>query len=381
MFFGAETPDWGVAEGATIAWQPPRCPHPARRPADDLLTLPAISPAVVSSSFIRPRVSANLSAIVRAQFEHGPLKPGDVTGPHDALDAMNQALSAWISRIGGAFTRMNLSPVLLDGATVQSEMTSVYEAQDFVAESPLYLGLKSDDVYLLKVEAALPWLRAVHPDLPLTVMRTILAVSVRTAHIYLPDWFLEEFAMWYWDGDSALPDDEARELLQDRWGDESAAVEEYLPSVVKDLLCPEDVDPWRWSRGRHRRRRGLSRNALATLRPRLKGGARRVCTQLIAIADLLVGRQSRRNLFHQSVHAAPLYPPCFIAAGYHDAIGDLIDSHLNHGWESGEHTAYQLFAAFQHEPRKIRQQYADWALAFRLLSHLDRLLSLVTEFY
>ncbi|WP_243772233.1 PRTRC system protein F [Burkholderia anthina] len=59
--------------------------------------------------------------------------------------------------------------------------------------------------------------------------------------------------------------------------------------------------------------------------------------------------------------------------------GDLLDNHFDCATQSGDATTYSGFSRLASSPKAIRRQYADLALAFRILTHLDRLLALVSH--
>jgi PRTRC genetic system protein F len=187
-----------------------------------------------------------------------------------------------------------------------------------------------------------------------------------------------EFACHYWDGDDHISDEDADECLKDRFGEDDETRKAYLPSVVRAELCPDDIETSVFVKGRWRSVPRLSSPELLALRNRSSGIVRRACTETLHLGTLL--RQSRtRDLLHVGYQSNPVYAACSLVVQPSDFVDELLDMHFDMEAQSGEATTYHGFARFASNARAIRRQYADWALAFRILIHLDRLLSLVTQ--
>ncbi|HDR8934429.1 TPA: PRTRC system protein F [Burkholderia vietnamiensis] len=378
MFFDPELPDSSIAAGAAPAWQPPRAAVARRRPAADFLTLPAVSGDVPSQVRIRWREDVQLSDLVLKHFQFGPLRAGDVHDPADAGDAFQQAFHAWLRRQYGPFARLRLTPRLFDAHAVRDVLDTVCNGNNDGDPAPLFFGFALEEEWVYTLEQAVPKLRSVHPLFFRTVMAVLYRASVRTMFIRLPDWFMYEFACWYWEGDPDISDAKADEMLKERFGEDDETRSEYLPSVVRPQLCPDDADPSVYLGGKWRERRVLTAPELLRLRSRSKGVARRVCTEVLKLRALM--RRSRsRNLLHVSYDTNPVYAACSVIVEDSQFVGDLLDCHFDGASQSGDVTTYSGFSRLASTPKGIRRQYADLALAFRILTHLDRLLSLVTQ--
>lgn len=117
---------------------------------------------------------------------------------------------------------------------------------------------------------------------------------------------------------------------------------------------------------------------LARLRARSRAVPRRVCTEVLNLRALM--RRSRtRDLFHVSYDTNPVYGICSVIVGNNEFVGDLLDHHFDGAAQCGDATTYSGFSRLASTPKAIRRQYADLALAFRILTHLDRLLALVSQ--
>lgn len=376
MFFDPSLPDSVIATGSAQAWQPSRGAVARHRPAADLLTLPAVSTHVPSQVRIKWRGDVQLSKLVLKHFKYGPLRAADVNDPADAGDAFQQAFHAWTRRQYGNLTRLRFTPALFDAHAVRDVLHMVGDGNNDADPAPLFFGFNLEEEWVYSLEQAIPMLRSVHPLLFRTVMAALDRASCRTMEIRLPEWYMHEFACWYWDSDPNISDTEADELLKDRFEDDREARNAFLPSVVRPQICPDDANPSEWRNGRWRQRSVLTDVQLHRLGSRGKGVSRRVCTEVLKLRALM--RQSRsRNLLHPTYSTNPVYAMCSVIVEENQFTGDLLDCHFDHAANCGDATTYSAFSRLASTAKTIRRQYADLALAFRILTHLDRLLSLV----
>ncbi len=379
MFFDPSRADQDVAASGPSCWQPPRTCAARRRVADDFLSLPQVSSLVPVSATMKWRIGEDASKLVLAHFRYGPLRAADVCNPGDELDAFGQAFFAWVGRQKKPFSRLTVKPRILDANAVDANLEHVCLDQDFVATSPLYLGFHLPDENVFELAPHAHDLRAAHPLLFRTVVRAIEMASCRTVMIRSPEWFLGEFASWFWDGDPDASDDDARESLKERFGESEEEFAAYLPSVARPQLCPDDAITARWRGGRWRPEAVLSSAQLRELRPRLRGKVRRVCTELLALSALM--RRSRtRDLLRGEPAVLPLFSAASVVMSSDEQhVGAILDGTVESAYQGGDHCEFAAFSPFSLKAAEIRRQYADWSLAFQIMTRLDRLLSLVTS--
>jgi len=327
---------------------------------------------------VKWRADVSLTGLARKHFLHGPLLAADVSNPIDAGDAFQQAFFAWVKRQTASLKRITLKPCLFDSLAVRDVLQHTGTANNDEDPSSLFFTLESPEEWLCSFGPMVGRLRAAHPLLLRTVMSVINRAAWRTVWLRTPDWFMYEFACWYWDGDESITDADAEEMLKERFGEDAEARKAYLPSTVKPMLCPEDAEPSVFSGGRWRLRQALTDDELLTLRNRSKGTVRRVCTELLRLNRLMHGTR-RRKLFNASYETNPVYAGCAIVLDGNEFIGDILDCHFDSEAQSGEVTTYHGFIALGDNARAIRRQYADWTLAFSILKRLDSLLALVTH--
>jgi PRTRC genetic system protein F len=265
----------------------------------------------------------------------------------------------------------------MDSNAVRDAIEHQYERNEFTPTSPLHLAMKLPEEHLYVIGARGDELGGVHPLLLPSVLRLIDRASWKTLFIRTPAWFLNEFSCWHWEGDENASDDEVRELIADYRGLEGEDADRYLPSAVKPEFYPDELRQPARVAGRRRKSPLLSECELLKLRTRCRGMARRVCTELIALTRLL-RRAGRRDLFQGAHDGSSAYAACSIALTDSERIGELLDDHFEQESQSGEYTLYSGFSPFASTRGAIRRQYADWALAFQIVTHLDRLLALVT---
>lgn len=379
MFFDPSRSDQELAEGAHACWQPPRAAVARRGSADDFLSLPQVAEQVPLTGTTKWRVGKDVSRLVLAHFRYGPLRAADVHEPRDELDAFAQAFFAWVERQKKPFMRLTVRPMLLDANSVDSQLEHLCLDEEFVPRSPLYLGFNLPDENLFELAPHVEALRATHPLLLRTILRTAELASYRTVMIRSPEWFLGEFACWFWDGDAQASDEDVRKELKERFGEAEDDIAAYLPSVAGPQLCPDDAITASWRKGKWRRNLLLSTSELRALRPRTRGNVRKVCTELLALGSLL--RKSRtRDLLRGQLTPFPLFSAASIVMSRDQQhVGEILDGTIECAYQGGDHSEFAAFSPFSIKAGEIRRQYADWSLAFQIMTHLDRLLSLVTS--
>ncbi len=324
------------------------------------------------------REDVHLSDLVLKHFQYGPLRAADVNDPADAGDAFQQAFFAWGRRQYGKLSRLKFEPALYDAHAVRDVLDMLGNDSNDDDPTPLFFGMSLEDEGVYALGDAANTLRSTHPQLLRTVMSVIAHASARTMFVRMPDWFMYEFSCWYWDGDESISDQDADDLLRDRFGDDSESREEYLPSVVRPQLCPDDACSSVYVDGRWRGQRILTGPQLRALRNRSKGMPRRVCTEVLALMELMRASR-RRDLFDVAYSTNPVYAMCSLVMERNQFVWDLLDHHFDGEAQCGDATTYSGFSRLASSAKAIRRQYADMALAFRILTHLDRLLALVSH--
>ncbi|MBB6323232.1 PRTRC system protein F [Paraburkholderia tropica] len=379
MFFDPSRTDQDVEGGTVACWQPPRAAAARYRAADDFLSLPSVSEQVPPSATMKWKVSGEMSARILAHFRYGPLRAADVHEPSDELDAFAQAFFAWVNRQKGEFTRLTVRPMLLDATSVDTALEHVCLDRDFEATSPLYLGFCLPDENLFEMAPHVDALRSAHPLLLRTMLRAIDLASYRTVMIRSPQWFLGEFAAWFWGGDPEASDEDAKEALSERFGENDPDIAAYLPSTARPLLCPDEAMTVSSRSEKWRPCATLSPAQIRALRPRLRGRARKVCTELLTLNSLM--RKSRTNdLLRGDPSIMPLFSAVsFVLSGGQTYVGQILDGTIESAYQGGDHCEFAAFSPLSMKAADIRRQYADWSLAFQIMTHLDRLLSLVTS--
>jgi len=321
-----------------------------------------------------------VAKLVATHFGSGVLKACDVAQYAGAGDAMAQALFGWIRRQCGTLRRLTFRPVLLDVAAVQEQILYQDNHSEFEVTSPLYLGIETveDHVYMIGERAAL--LNLAHPRLLATALILINRASFRTLVMRTPDDFLSLFAQWHWDGDPWCTDEEAIDVLKDRFGEDPEEFQHYLPSVVREELCTDSMMIGRFDMRRHQWRPfpALGIEALRRLRWIQTGWIRDLCTELERLT-LLLTNAGRRSLFDWAFRPEMVYAATSIAAGDGSYVGDALDTHYEYFNSGGDGSCFHGFIALAASPDDIRRQYADLSLGFSILQQVDRVISLITR--
>lgn len=378
MFFDPGIFDQSVAGGATEPRQPTRIAASGRRPAADLLTLPRLGSSIPTKLRLHWQPDIAVTELIRKHFQYGPLKASDVHDPADSVDAFRQAFFAWVRRQTETFERLRFAPRVLDQDEVRSVLKEIDGEWDESDTTPLFITMEFPQEWVYSLESKAQALRDLHPALLSTVTSTIDWAGARTLWVRGVDWFMYEFACAWWDGDESISDADADEFLRDAFDEDAEARQHYLPSTVRPLLCPDDARPSLYRRGRWRRNQ-LPLKQIAALRSRSRGYVRRACTEVLKLHALLNQRRRKHDLFNVAYATNSAYALCSVVWNPDEFVGDLLDRHYDCCANCGDATVYSGFSRLAGSAQAIRQQYSDLSLAFQILRHLDRLVTLVTE--
>ncbi|MCP3718484.1 PRTRC system protein F [Paraburkholderia sp. CNPSo 3281] len=370
--------DRSIVDGACEAWQPPRLAAPRHRSSPCVLTLPDIADDVPSGITLRWRAELAINDIVLEQFRHGPLRATDVQAPTSAADAFQQAFFIWMQRqIRQPLRFLSVTFELCDTNAVEDRI-AYQDSDEFKPKGPLHLGVKLTDEWVHEIGPLAEPLRACHPLLLHTLFSLVDRVSGKTVLIRTPGWFLQEFACMHWEGDESAKDEDVRELLVAYHGADEETVERYLPSNVLPEIYPDEIRRPSKPDGRRSRRLALSERELLELQARCSGMPSKVCAELAALHRLL-RRAGKRPLLNTGYDSRPIYSGCTLMLATNERSIEILDDYMNGEYQAGEATEYSCFIEFSRTKRGIREQYAQWSLAFQMLHHLDRLLALVVS--
>ena len=367
--------------GAEVAvsgepWQPRRAPAAGRRTPNDFLSLPAIGSDVKTRAVMRWNAEKDVASLIGAQFNSGVLRPRDVPEFKGAGDALAHGFFAWAKRHTPRLDCLGFDFVLCDVQAVQDVVQYQEDSSEFNPTSPVYLGIEITEESIFEIGRRAAELRNVHPRLVSTAMVLINRAAGRTMSVRTPDEFLGEFASWFWDGDSNATDEEAREMLTDRFGEDEAEMDYYLPSVVRPQLCPDDMDVYRWhaKTRRYLPQRALGVAALRRLQRFTSGRTRRICAELEKLS-LMLQRVGNRDLFGCEYRPRCAYASATLTVENDTRVGEVLDSHYEYLASAGDGTTYLGFTPLASTPDAIRKQYADWSQGLSILGQLDRVIA------
>jgi PRTRC genetic system protein F len=378
MLFDPRAADPEVAVHGT-QWQPAGNAAARRGSANGFLTLPDVAPVIPGRAGVKWRPDPAVAQLVGRHFDAGFLRAADVSKYTGAGDAIAQALFAWVTRQCGTLKRLSFYPVLFDATAVQEQVMYQTDAGDFEVTSPLYLGIETADDFVYVIEERAIALRKAHPRLLATALILINRASFRTLTVRTPDDFIALFSQWHWDGDPWCTDDEAVDHLKERFGDEPNEYEHFLPSVVRDALCPPSMDIGRYDVRRHQWRSfpALGISALRRIGWTQKGWVRQLCAELEQLA-LLLASAGKRPLFDWSFRPESVYAAASIAATDDTHVTDVLDTHYEYFNNGGDGSLFHGFLALADSPTDIRKQYSDLSLGFSILRQVDRVIALIS---
>ncbi|AOJ10064.1 hypothetical protein WS71_22730 [Burkholderia mayonis] len=320
-----------------------------------------------------------LVEMVSAHFSYGPLRAADVENPADARDAFKQGFTAWLERIGMERRFVSYDPILLDRDLVHQMIEYRCNGDESYLTSPFYLGLEmiGEDVYSLA-----PFVgrgEAIHPLLVPTVLSVLDRASCMTGLIRTPGWFLCEFARHHWEYNESATDEQAIEWIREMHEGDDEAIERLLPSVVRPEIYPESVRRPRKVPGRRSNSGSLFERELLALRDSTDGAMATVCEELSTLKRLLRAAGKRR-LLGDGVDGLPIYSLATVVFEENDRVTEILDDHYNYASQGCEETCFNTFIPFATNRGAIAQQYRDFALGFRMMNQVDRLLAALTNF-
>jgi PRTRC genetic system protein F len=333
---------------------------------------------VPSGITLKWRSDVAINDIVLEHFRYGPLRATDVLAPVSAADAFQQAFFVWMRRqLRQPLRYLAVNVELCDTNAVEDRLA--YQHNDeFEPKGPLHLGVKLTDEWVHQIGPLAQPLRACHPLLLHTLFSIVDRVSGKTVLIRTPGWFLQEFACMHWEGDESAKDEDVRELLVEYHGEDEETVVRYLPSTVLPEIYPDEIRRPPKPEGRSRKRLELSERELLDLQARSSGMSARVCGELAALHRLL-RRAGKRALLNTGYDSRPIYSGCTLMLAENGMSTEILDDYMNGEYQAGEATEYSCFIEFSNTKEGIREQYAQWSLAFQMLHHLDQLLALVVS--
>ncbi|WP_260184718.1 PRTRC system protein F [Paraburkholderia bannensis] len=325
------------------------------------------------------RPDSDVDALVLEQFRHSPLRASDVVAPTSPADAFQQAFFAWFRRqLPEPLRFISMGVVLCDTNAVHDEIQYRWDKEEFEPTSALHLGVTLDNEWVHEMGTLAQPLRKAHPLLLHTLFSVVDQVSFRTVPIRTPGWFLSEKACRDWEGNESATDDEARGWLEEAYGNDQEVISLHLPSVIRPLVYPDEIRCPEKVTGRRSCKPDLSLRELRELASTSSGMVSAVCREIVALR-LLLGAAGKRPLLNDGYHAGAIYSGCTFVLEANATISEFLDDHVNMEYQAGEATEFERFITFSKTKKGIREQYAQWSLAFQMLRRLDRLLALVVS--
>jgi len=358
-------------------WTPSRQPPAARRrPAHGFLTLPTLPDEIPARGKLLYGEGADTLGLIRKQFEAGVLAARDVKGAASAGDAFAQAMFAWLRRRTPTCKRLTFSFALLDLAAAREQVDQF--GHDDELHAPLYLAIELEGENVFEIGERADVMRRVDPALLYTAIHLVNEGAGRSLFVRTPDELAEMFARWWWECDPTMSDEDAREFLAERFGEDGCEIERYLPSTVLPVLAPDDAVPAFARRDKKLRIDCLRAPQLEALAGRNRGLPRRICLALLDLQAVLARTRRSRALNHAQ-WAEPAYSAATLCMWREHWVGQILDDHFESLNCSGDATMYQSLIPLADTPRAIRRQFKQLADMMDVIAALDRVLTLISE--
>lgn len=358
-------------------WTPSRQPPAARgRPADGFLTLPTLPAEIPARGKLLYGEGADTLRLIRKQFETGVLAARDVKGAASAGDAFAQAMFAWLRRRMPKCKRLSYSFALLDLAAAREQVDQF--GHDDELHAPLYLAIELEGENVFEIGERADAMRRADPALLYTAIHLVNEAAGRSLFVRTPDELADMFARWWWECDPTMSDEDAREFLAERLGDDGCEIERYLPSTVLPVLAPDDAVPAFARRDKTLRIQCLRTAQLEGLLTRQRGLPRRICRALLDLQAVLARTRRSRALNHAQ-WAEPAYSAATLCMWREHWVGQILDDHFESLNCSGDATMYQSLIPMADTPRAIRRQFKQLADMLDVIAALDRVLTLISE--
>jgi len=332
--------------------------------------LPTINAAVPHFVEIVNR-EVDYTTFARALVNADVIKP-DMIGAHASTPKciLEQGLRAWFKAHTDRMKYLTFDVHVFDAEAANELQFGDSDGEPTNFKNWVF-GLHGDPTSEVRVaEPIALQLEEKCPGLFYSAFSAIESGGWKTADILTPMMVIDQVASYQlWDGDfSELPTDEdAMELLVDRFGEDA---KNYLPSVLLKV----------WGQGFCFPRKGQRAFSKRKLKRHSKSNDKQVATvarQLLKLRDALEYVKQCGAMFG-GPHGCSLFTACSIGFNRDDRYTTYVDDYVNGMYESGDYSEYLTVNEFPSDPAELDSFFIKLDALFRLMAEVDALIPLLS---
>lgn len=304
--------------------------------------------------------------------------PDTATTPRDIL---KHGLESWFTHRTSTLKIIKFSVSILD-CTAAQEIVDCADSSErtFKGNPVLAINSVTEDIYELKECAES--LENACKGLFRTALDAVEAASYMTVSIRTPGEIFNDFAGSHWETDwSEIPsDDDARETLIDRFG-EDEVVDAYLPSNVAPIFGNDFCLP-RWTGTKFKK--SMSQRKLRSLaKVATTKESANVAIQTAVLLDLI--KEAKKHSAEMpdlcGIYAESVTRGCCLIFQDHEFVWSTYDDRVNYAWNSGEATDLLGMQELPGTTEELKKYFYNLDLSLAVLRQMDKLIGLISKLH
>lgn len=291
-----------------------------------------------------------------------------------ASDILSQGMSRWFTQRTSTLKYVKFDIAVTEAQNIHDR----FGLNSGSTEGGLYLMFSCEDEEFYKFKPASIRLEAACPGLTGATIAAIERASYSTIHVRTGSELFDTFAHWNWDGDTEASEEEAREMLIDRFGEESKDIEDHLPSKAKKIFGMDIFN----HKQKHIAEQKLTQLATA---PR-NSLAKRVAAEVIklqSLTELCEKQKIRFPRMHdaEDEESETVFHGCCLLYEEHAHIVETYDTQINDLYNCGTGTHTVGFAALPMKGLDLLKFFNRVDTSLNLLTQLDKVIGLIATSY
>ncbi|WP_426172522.1 PRTRC system protein F [Pseudoduganella sp. R-34] len=328
------------------------------------------------------RYQTDFTDLARQLLKAGVIDPEDIpTTASTPAQIVGEGVGAWFNRRINGLQHMRFDIEILD-AECASNLFDGHVSSDLTFESAV-LTITGSGAELRYVEDIARRLEAKVPGLFLTAFSELVAASYKSIEIQHPERILEgetSYSLW---GDDiwSVTDEEAREQLIERYGDEEDVnIEIFMPDAILEAygngFC---FDICRESR-RPKKLPEFSDQKLSDLARSSDNEVASVATRLLSLRQAfkrVVDLKARLKL-PEGFEGRSLYVGCILLFNADDRCSQFQDQEGQYLFESGEGTDLHAAEQLPKTATQLKKYFQKLDALFDLIAQIDALIPAIS---
>lgn len=333
----------------------------------------------VSRTAIVVRYETDFSALGRGLIEAEIINLDDIPDTvTSSQQVVAEGLRAWFMRRIGGLEHMRFDVEIFDAEAANAHIDNPqFEGAPFTGPT---FAIRGSEAQLRYVEDVARAVEKEVPGLFLTAYTELISASYRTVEIQHPERILEnETSYSLWGNDiHSVQDEEAREALIERYGDDSeTSIDYYMPDAILEAygngFCFDMSTATRSRQGKKKQPRFSNRR----LRKLARQGSKKVAA--IAKGLLALRRASHRVQKLDARFKGPdgmrcYWVACLLLFNNDDRVTHFMDQEGQYLWENGEGTDLHAIEQLPETASDLATYFEKLDALFDLVIQMDALI-------